>query len=146
MRRSLTTGPPRAGASYAPLRPNLKDGSLAWDVWSIVAMIVEADMRPGQFLSAAGHQGNLKNIKDYCELQDTCSGLKRVYQHTISKAEVSTMDGLGWLKKAIGTVNFRKYNIWRPPVERIPKPNPADAATIAHVVVEKGAREAREAL
>jgi hypothetical protein len=62
-RRSLTTGPPRVSVYYGPLRPNLKDGSLCWDVWAIVAMMVEADMYPEQFLSSAGHQGKAKNIK-----------------------------------------------------------------------------------
>jgi hypothetical protein len=41
--------------------------------------MAEADMKLGKFLSAAGHQGNLKNIKGHCEHQETCSGLKRVY-------------------------------------------------------------------
>ena len=145
MRRALTTGPPRAGVCYGPLRPNLKDGSLTWDVWAIVAMMVEADMKPGQFLVAAGHQGNLKNMKDHCDLQSTCSGLKRVFSNTIARAETSTMETLGWVKKSVGTINFSKYNIWRPPLEQITKLIRPKAAAIAHVVVEKGAGEAREA-
>ena len=55
------------------------------------------------------------------------------------------MDGLEWLKKAIEKVNFRKYNIWRPPLERIHILVPTAAAPNAHVVVAR-VRERRARL
>jgi len=47
------------------MRPNLKDGSTAWDVWSVAAMILEADMKPGEFMTINSERGALMRGEEH---------------------------------------------------------------------------------
>jgi serine/threonine protein kinase len=48
--RSQKTGPTVKGTiGYFPICRDLRDGSTRWDVWALAAMILEADMSPGEY-------------------------------------------------------------------------------------------------
>jgi hypothetical protein len=42
---------------YFPLYKNLRDGSTRWDVWALAAMILEADMYPGDYRNVSTERG-----------------------------------------------------------------------------------------
>jgi hypothetical protein len=43
-RETLTLGHVRGTPGYFPIRENWRNGSTKWDIWALVAMILEADM------------------------------------------------------------------------------------------------------
>jgi hypothetical protein len=46
----------------------MRDGSTKWDIWALAAMILEADMYPGEYREVGGERGALfkaeQHIKD----------------------------------------------------------------------------------
>jgi len=51
LRVAMTSGGNKGTPGYYPLRPNLKDGSTAWDAWAVAAIILESDMAPGECIN-----------------------------------------------------------------------------------------------
>ena len=58
--RVTTKGPTVKGTvGYFPVFKDLRDGSTRWDVWALSAMILEADMTPGEYRNVANERGAL---------------------------------------------------------------------------------------
>lgn len=57
LRVAMTSGQVKGTPGYYPVRPNLKDGSTAWDIWAIAAIILECDMRPGEYYGVSTDRG-----------------------------------------------------------------------------------------
>lgn len=56
--RSQKTGPTVKGTiGYFPIYRELYDGSTRWDVWALAAMILEADMSPGEYRNVQNERG-----------------------------------------------------------------------------------------
>jgi hypothetical protein len=62
----------RGTPGYYPLRPNLKDGSTIWDVWSIAAMILEADMPVGEYMAIQSERGAQMKGEEHAKKPETC--------------------------------------------------------------------------
>jgi len=57
MRTATTSGSHRGTPGYYPTRPTMKDGSTLWDIWAIAAIILESDMRPGEYYGVSTERG-----------------------------------------------------------------------------------------
>jgi hypothetical protein len=89
----------RGTPGYCPVRPNLKDGSTRWDLWSLAAMILEADMKPGEYMAIQTERGAIAQGEDHAKQPETCTNLHRLLNHTMFRAETGQMEGLEFIKR-----------------------------------------------
>ena len=94
----------------------MKDGSTLWDVWAVAAMILEEDMMPGEYFGVSTERGAQQKAEEHTKEKETSPALRVLLSHTMLRAEVSTMEGLHFIRKQLQNVLFRKYPIFR--VER----------------------------
>ena len=58
-RDTKSVGSIKGTPGYYPIRPDWRDGSIKWDLWSMVAIILECDMPAGKFKAAGDEHGEL---------------------------------------------------------------------------------------
>ena len=107
----------RGTPGYVPLRPNLKDGSTLWDIWGTAAVILECDMRPGEYLGTSTERGAQMKAEEHIKLKDTSPSLRILLSHTMLRSELNTMEGLSFMKKMLRSVSFHKYQSFKAPAE-----------------------------
>ena len=117
MRASTPSGMIKGTPGYYPMRPNLKDGSTLWDVWGMAAVILECDMRPGEYLGTANERGAQLKAEEHCKAKDTSPSLRIMLTHTMLRNELGTMEGLGFMRKMLRNVAFHKYQVFKPALE-----------------------------
>ncbi len=54
-----TKGTVRGTEGYFPEKEQLRDGSTKWDIWSLGAMILEADLERNEYLRVKNERGSL---------------------------------------------------------------------------------------
>jgi len=99
LRVSTTSGVNKGTPGYYPLRPNLKDGSTAWDVWAVAAIILESDMRPGEYYGVSTERGGQQRGEEHCKDRETLPMLRVLLAHTMLRTEIHTMEGLHFIKR-----------------------------------------------
>ena len=114
LRIANTSGGNKGTPGYFPIRPNLKDGSVLWDVWAIAAIILEADMRPGEYYGVKDERGAHFKGLEHCKDKETSPALRRLLDHTLLRSEVGTMEGLVFIRRQLQQIKFRKYKKFKP--------------------------------
>ena len=99
LRGAMTSCQVRGTSGYYPARPTLNDGSTTWDVWAIEAIILESDMRPGEYYGVAGDRAAQAKAEEHCKDKETSPMLRVLLSKTMLRAEVGTMEGLHFIKK-----------------------------------------------
>ena len=69
--RSGTRGTPQ----YEPEGSRFEDGSIEWDIYSLVAIVVECDMETDAYQRVAEERAGQSIIKKNCEAKGTCKEL-----------------------------------------------------------------------
>jgi len=101
LRVAMTSGSSRGTAGYFPVRPTMKDGSTLWDVWAVAAIILEADMSPGEYFGVSTERGGQQKAEQHTKEKETSPALRVLLSHTMLRAEVSTMEGLQFIRKQL---------------------------------------------
>jgi len=109
LRDSMTSGNIRGTPGYFPNKPNLKDGSTSWDVWAVAAIILEADMRPGEYYGVSNERSAHQKAEDHSKQKETSPALRVLLSHTLLRSEIHTMEGLFFIRKQLRNVTFRNY-------------------------------------
>lgn len=91
----------------------MRDGSTAWDVWAIAVIILESDMRPGEYLGVNSEHGAHTKAIEHSKDKETCGTLRYLLQKTMLKSELSSMEGLLYVRKQLQSISFRKYGGFR---------------------------------
>jgi len=69
--RSGTRGTP----GYEPEGARFEDGTIEWDIYSLVAIVVECDMETDAYQRVAEERAGQSIIKKHCEAKGTCKEL-----------------------------------------------------------------------
>ena len=78
-----TTGTSRGTPGYCPHAPDLADGSILWDVWSLAAIILESDMDTNEYLHVMTERGALQKASEYLKEGTKCKHLKALIKGTL---------------------------------------------------------------
>ena len=81
----------------------------------MAAMILEADMMPGEFMVIRSDKGAIMKGEEHTKQPETSQALRRLLNHTMFKAETRDMEGLDFIRRHIKQVEFRKYKQFNPP-------------------------------
>ena len=109
LRVAMTSGGNKGTPGYYPLRPNLKDGSTAWDAWAVAAIILESDMAPGEYMSVSTERFAQQKAEEHTKENETSPTLRVLLSLTMLRTEIHTMEGLHFMRKMLHNVQFRKY-------------------------------------
>ena len=79
----------------------MKDGNTAWDVWAMAAIILESDMRPGEYLGLATERNAHLIAEEHIKEKETSTALRVLLTHTLLRGEINTMEGLTFIRKQL---------------------------------------------
>lgn len=68
---------------YFPHRETWLNGSVQWDVWSIVAIILECDMKPNEYLECNNEEQSIESAITHCNKKNVCERLKKLVKKVI---------------------------------------------------------------
>ena len=94
---------------YMPERPDWRDGSKAWDVWAIAAMILECDMDIGVYEHLNSEEESINAAKKHIYNKETCKEIKNIIKGTILSNKEYTMISLDEIKELLSHAKFRTY-------------------------------------
>ena len=70
-------------------------------------------MRPGEYYGVNSEHASMLKANEHAKEKDTCGVLRYLLQKTMLKSEISSMEGLQFIKKQLPNINFRKYSGFR---------------------------------
>ena len=71
----------------------------SWGFGVLAAIILEADMMPGEYFGVSTERGAFQKAEEHTKEKETSPALRVLLYHTMLRAEVSTMEGLHFIKK-----------------------------------------------
>lgn len=108
-RDELTLGHVKGTPGYFPVRDDWRDGSTKWDIWSLVAIILECDMKVGIFKTADDEQHSLYFARNHIKEKGVSKPLiKLVEDVMISRKKEPNVD-LKTIIKAVEKMKFMEY-------------------------------------
>ena len=103
--RSGTRGTP----GYEPEGGRFEDGSIEWDIYSLVAIIVECDMETEAYQRVAEERAGQSIIKKHCEAKGTSKELADMATSVLMSKTGFFMSGLDEVAEIIKKITFKKY-------------------------------------
>jgi len=100
----MTSGGNRGTPGYFPNKPNLKDGSTSWDVWAMAAIVLESDMRPGEYFGVSTERNAMQKEVEHIKEKETSPALRVLLSHTLQRTEIHTMEGLFFIRKQLKNI------------------------------------------
>lgn len=77
-RENITEATTLGTRGYFPLRQKWLNGSTQWDVWSIVAIMLECDMRPEAYLECNNESDTIESAIAHCSSREVSETLKKL--------------------------------------------------------------------
>jgi serine/threonine protein kinase len=103
-----TMGSVRGTPGYFPCRENLEDGSIYWDIWSMGAIILEANMQlDGYFHTADEKDARTKAVLHLKEPK-TCKHLARIVRETLIEKKVRLIISWEEMIKELKLAQFKR--------------------------------------
>ena len=68
---------------YYPVGEHLRDGSQAWDIWALGAVILESDMETDSYARVMTERGSISKAEKVFEEKGVCKHLKAIVRGTI---------------------------------------------------------------
>jgi len=93
---------------YFPEATKWQNGCKKWDIWAIVAMICEADMKKDGYLGTKRESEAKSKIAKHLKLPTTCKKLKEIVEKTISLSYNDPMINLINLEEMVIRMKFQK--------------------------------------
>ena len=81
----------------------------------MAAIILESDMRPGEYYGVAGDRAARAKAEEHCKDKKTSPMLRVLLSKTMLRAEVGTMEGLHCIKKQLRMITFQSHDKFRAP-------------------------------
>jgi serine/threonine protein kinase len=103
-----TRGTVRGTPGYFPMRDELRDGSIYWDIWSLGAVILECDMEIDEYKQVMTERAGLLKAEKHLEKVGVCNNIKAIIRGTIMKARINEMMKLDEIIELLPKVSFRK--------------------------------------
>ena len=94
---------------YFPVFKDLRDSSTRWDVWALAAMILEADMHPGEYRNVQNERGALFKAQEHMKQPGTSEALKKLLNKTLLRAENDHTEGLNFIAEQLEKIQWRRY-------------------------------------
>jgi hypothetical protein len=82
------------------------DGSYKWDMWSLAAMICEADMAKDAYVHINFEKDTLKAIREHTSKGITCPRLVQIMGEIIFKKKEENIMSMEELKKELARTKF----------------------------------------
>jgi serine/threonine protein kinase len=108
--RTKKNGPTVKGTvGYFPLFKDTRDGSTRWDIWALSAMILEADMYPGEYRNVSNERGSMFKAQEHMRDAATSEGMKKLLNRTMLRSESDNTEGLQFISQQLEKVQWRRY-------------------------------------
>lgn len=109
-RDELAIGHVKGTPGYFPQREDWRDGSIKWDIWSIVAIILECDMRVGIFKSADNEEHSLYFAREHKREKGVSKGLIKLLDEVMISKKKNPNTDLKAIIKVVEKMRFKDYN------------------------------------
>ena len=76
----------------------------------MAAMVLEADMYPGEYYSVRNESGSVKKAEQHIKEAQTCKSLEDLMYVTLLRGELEKMEGLNTFEALVPKINFRKHD------------------------------------
>jgi serine/threonine protein kinase len=103
-----TQGTQQGTPGYLPLRPNLKDGHVAWDIWALGAIALESDMEVDEYMRINCERGSIQKAEKHLQDNKVCKHLKALVRGTVMRQNLEEMIGLDEVIKLLERAFFAK--------------------------------------
>lgn len=103
-----TKGTVRGTPGYFPMKENLKDGSVYWDIWALAAIVLECEMELNSYMAINSERGTVLKLEKYLEEKDTCKHIRNLLRTSILVGRINEMITLDEMVELLAKCNFRK--------------------------------------
>lgn len=104
-----TKGKVRGTPGYFPVRDDWRDGSKKWDVWSLAAILLEADMEKDEYIKTKDDKETKCKLRKHLKYEDVCHHLRVIWEGTLQKKKKEEMITIDEIAKHLRRVKFRSY-------------------------------------
>ena len=104
-----TKGTCRGTEGYFPQKEDLRDGSTKWDIWSLGAMVLEADLGINEYLRVNSENGAIFKAGKYLREDKPHRDIAAIINGTILAGNSENLMSLGEIINHLKTSVFRRY-------------------------------------
>ena len=79
-------------------------------MYALAAMILEADMYPGEYFSVKNERGSTQKAELHVKEAQTCKTLEDLMYVTLLRGDYEKMEGLNTFESLVPKINFRKHD------------------------------------